>query len=247
MKYRPYTRSVPGAEYAVLMVHGIVGTPAHFQDLLPLIPERWSVYNILLDGHGRQVEDFSNTSMKKWETQVQTQLDEILLTHRRVLIIAHSMGTLFAIDGAVRRPESVAGLFLLNVPFAPFVRPGTAVNSIFLALGSPRNTPSAQAMAADCGVRLSPKLWKYLGWMPRFWELLQKIQATKKILPQLQTPVLTFQSRRDELVSFRSCKYLEGYPYITNTILEHSGHFAYSLEDRKLLHTKLKELIASMR
>lgn len=246
MQHRPYIRIAENAETAVLLVHGIVGTPAHFKDLLPLIPESWSVYNILLDGHGGKVEDFSRTSMEKWKTQVEKQLDEILLTHRRVLIIAHSMGTLFAIRQAIRCPDKICGLFLLNVPLAPFVRPHAAINSVFLALGSPRSTPSAQAMLTDCGVQLTPKLWKYIGWLPRFWELLTEVQATKKILSQLHTPTLTFQSRQDELVLLRSCKYLEDHPSITNTILENSGHFAYSEEDMKILHTKLREMLASM-
>lgn len=247
MKYKPYIRTAENAETAVLMVHGIVGTPAHFQELLPLIPESWSLYNILLDGHGGKVEDFSHTSMEKWKTQVEKQLDEILLTHRRVLIVAHSMGTLFAIRQAIRCPDKVCGLFLLNVPLTPFVRPAACANSVRLALGRPGNSPSAKAMQADCGVVLTPKLRKYIGWVPRFWELLTEVQATKRILSQLQTPTLTFQSRHDELVSFRSCKYLEDHPSITNTVLEHSGHFAYNVADMQTLQTKLGEMISNAR
>lgn len=247
MKHAPYIRMAENAETAVLMVHGIVGTPAHFTDLLPVIPESWSIYNILLDGHGGCVEDFSRTSMKKWETQVQTQLDKLLLTHRRVLIVAHSMGTLFAIQEASRCPDRVVGLFLLNVPLIPFVRPSAWVNSIHMALNKHRSTPSAQAMLADCGVELSPNLLKYLGWIPRFWELLVKIRKTKLLLPQLEVPTFTFQSRHDELVSFRSCNYLEGHPHITNTVLENSGHFGYSGADTALLRAKLTDMLLSRR
>lgn len=121
MKYTPYYRIVSGAKTAALFVHGIVGTPAHFQDLVPMIPADWSVYNILLDGHGKQVEDFARTSMVKWKAQVSAQLDEILRTHAQVLIVAHSMGTLFAIDEAMKRPDKVKGLLLLAVPLAPRV------------------------------------------------------------------------------------------------------------------------------
>lgn len=247
MQHKTYIRTAENAQTAVLLVHGIVGTPTHFRDLLPLIPEGWSVYNILLDGHGGKVEDFSHTSMEKWKAQVEKQLDEILLTHRRVLIIAHSMGTLFAIRQAVRCREKICGLFLLNVPLAPFLRPTTAVNSLFLALGKPRSTPSAQAMRAATSVTLTPKLWKYLGWIPRFLELFSEVSSVKTLLPQLKTPALTFQSRHDELVLMGACKFLEGHPYITNTVLEHSGHFAYSKEDMKLLHTALAQMIDRVR
>ena len=246
MEHETYIRIAENASTAVLMIHGIVGTPAHFQALLPLIPESWSIYNILLDGHGGSVEDFSRTSMEKWKTQVAQQLDEILLTHRRVLIIAHSMGTLFAIRQAIRCPDKVCGLFLLNVPLTPFVRPKAAVQSVQMALGIPENNCSSRAMEAASSVQLTPQLWKYIGWTPRFWELLQECRATVKRLPQLKTPTLTFQSRHDELVSMRSCKYLDKHPYITNAVLESSGHFAYSKIDTVLLQRKLKEIIKKL-
>jgi len=247
MKHAPYIRMAENADSAVLLVHGIVGTPAHFTDLLPVIPESWSIYNILLDGHGGEVEDFSHTNMKKWETQVQVQLDKILVTHRRVLIVAHSMGTLFAIQEAIRCPDRVMGLFLLNVPLVPFVRPSTWINAVKAALGKAGNSLSAQAMLADCGVELSPNLLKYLGWIPRFWELLVKIRKTKLLLPRLEVPTHTFQSRHDELVSLRSCNYLEGHPHITNTVLENSGHFGYSGADTTLLRAKLTDMLLSHR
>ena len=68
MAHQEYIRIVPGSKYAVLMLHGILGTPDHFRELLPLVPENWSVHALLLDGHGGAVEDFSHTSMEKWLT-----------------------------------------------------------------------------------------------------------------------------------------------------------------------------------
>lgn len=246
MLHKPYIRQAENAQTAVLMVHGIVGSPAHFKDLLPLIPEDWSVYNILLDGHGADVEDFSHTDMQKWKTQVQAQLDDILSTHNRVLMVAHSMGTLFAIREAIRRPDDIVGLFLLNVPLTPYVPVKTATNSLSLALGIPPKNATTRAMEAAVSVNLTPKLWKYIGWTPRFWELLQECRATIKRLPLLKTPTYTFQSRHDELVSMRSCQYLDKHPCITNTVLESSGHFAYSKIDTHLLQRKLKEIIKTL-
>ena len=243
MQHVPFIRIAEKADTAVLMIHGIVGSPCHFAPLLSLIPESWSVYNILLDGHGGTVEDFAHTSMEKWKHQVQAQLDEILLTHRRVLIIGHSMGTLFAIQQAIRCPEQVFGLFLLNVPLAPYLHPVTGINSMLLALGFSPKSVSAQGMRQTGGVTLSPKLWKYLSWTPRFLELFREVRATKQLLPQLKTPTLAFHSRRDELVLQQAQKYTKDHPYITNILLETSGHFSYSREDLEILQSKLSQLI----
>jgi hypothetical protein len=59
-------------------------------------------------------------------------------------------------------------------------------------------------------------------------------------------PTLTFQSHTDELVSVRSCRDLEEHPYITNTLLFQSGHFAYGKSDTALLQTRLKALLKGL-
>lgn len=243
MKRKPYIRQVENAKTAVLMIHGIVGSPIHFKDLLPLIPDDWSIYNILLDGHGKEVEDFSHTSMAKWQAQVEQQLNQLRATYEQVLIIGHSMGALLSLQQAIRCPDQIMGLFLLNVPFCPFVRPSTFGNSIKAARGSKNPSPAVQAILSATSVNLTKKFRKYIGWIPRFWELLVQIRRTRKMLPQLQVPTLTFQSRRDELVSFRSCRHLTGHPYITNFVLEKSGHFGYHEDDLQTLQAQLKNMI----
>lgn len=99
---------------AILFVHGILGTPRHFAPFLPYVPASWSVCNLLLEGHGGSVRDFSHAAMAQWKQQVHAALDALLAEHDRVLITAHSMGTLFAIQEALQRP--VTELFLLNPP-----------------------------------------------------------------------------------------------------------------------------------
>lgn len=243
VKYTPYCRIQPGAKKAALFVHGIVGTPMHFRDLVPLIPQDWSVYNILLDGHGKQVEDFAHTSMVKWQAQVAAQLDAILSQHEQVLIVAHSMGTLFAIDEAIKRPDKVMGLFLLNVPLTPMLPPKTALNSLKTALGLTKPGTPARDMLDGCGVHLSPMLWKYLAWIPRFWELIVKARSTRRKLSEISVPCLAFQSQKDELVSKKSYALLNAHPGIDVTMLPNSGHFAYKGNDLSVLQVQLQNMI----
>ena len=62
---------------AVLMVHGILGTPDHFEPFLPLIPEDVTVRNLLLPGHGGTVRDFGRSSMDAWRGYVHAALQEL--------------------------------------------------------------------------------------------------------------------------------------------------------------------------
>ena len=92
---------------------------------------------------------------------------------------------------------------------------------------------------------LTPKLWKYIGWVPRMIELLRECSRVRKIIPRLTTSTQTFQSQVDELVSIRSCKDLTN-PHIRNTVLTGSGHFVYSPEDTALLQQRLLETLAGI-
>ncbi|MGN1001855.1 MAG: alpha/beta hydrolase, partial [Oscillospiraceae bacterium] len=202
MNNRAYIHVVPGADTAIVFLHGIVGTPDHFDVFLPLVPADWSVFNLLLDGHGGGVEDFAHTSMKKWEEQVSSLLDSLCGEYESIFICAHSMGTLFAIDGAIAHPDRVRELMLLGVPMRARLG-GTAVkNSLRVVFGRvPEDDPVAQATKAACGVKTDRRLWKYAGWVPRYLELFAKIKETRAALPGLRVPCRAYQSAHDELVS----------------------------------------------
>lgn len=248
MNHQEYRRIADGSDMAVLMLHGILGTPDHFDELIPLVPVSWSVVSLLLDGHGKGVAEFASTSMEKWKAQVNRELEALLATHRRVLIVAHSMGTLFAIQAAVDHPDRVAGLFLLASPMRPFVEPRAAVASVKLALGvaGPADQ-TAMAMRKDSSVALNGRLWQYLGWTPRFVELLQEIGRVRRLLPRLAVPTLAFQSCRDELVSGYSCRDLAGNNCIRVIPMKRSGHFGCEGKDRERLLQCFRKMIHDCR
>lgn len=239
-----YIRDIPDSKIAVLMIHGIAGTPAHFRELIPIIPETWSLHNILLDGHGKRVEDFGASSMKKWKAQVNTKLHELFERYEKVIIVAHSMGTLFGIQAAIDYPDKISNLFLLAVPLRPVMRVSTALTCLRVAWGNIKpDDKKALAMKNDTSIHLERKLWKYITWIPRMLELLFESNRVRKLIPQLKVSCDSFQSRLDELVPIKSCKYLDEHPYIRNTILDNSGHFAYGEKDMRLLQNRLKEII----
>ena len=244
MEHAPYYRVIPGSKNAVLLIHGICGSPAHFESLIPLIPEDWSVYNILLDGHGGTVEDFGKSSMKKWKSQAENMLEKILLAHQRVFAVGHSMGTLFAIQGAIDHPGRISGLFLLAVPLRINMPLSTMLTCLRVAWGNLRpDDAAARAMANDSGIQMTRKLWKYIPWAPRMLELLAECRRVRKILPGLQVRTLAFQSGRDELVSIRTAEDLGQNPAVQTVILEDSGHFAYGPDDQKLLQEAFADFL----
>lgn len=243
MKHKEYKHIVPEAETAVLFIHGIAGTPNHFKDFLPLVPKEFSVYNILLDGHGGKTEDFSKTSMKKWENQVDFTVSDLLKAHKKIIIVAHSLGTLLAIEQAVKE-RRIEKLFLLAVPIKLFVKPIALFSAFRIYLGNvPESNEKLVAMKNCCGIELSKNLLKYLGWIPRFLELFGKIGETRKIIGNLKTDCMIFQSFGDELVSKKSIKYLEEKTSASINVLEKSGHYYYEKKDFDYLLGELRKFI----
>lgn len=243
MDHREYVRICPESDKAVLMIHGILGSPRHFDRFLDAIPDEWSVYNILLDGHGGDVSDFAHTSMEKWKLQVESQLRLMCRQYSTVVIIAHSMGTLLSIEAVSRHPH-VKAMILLNVPLIPRLTPSMAARSVKLALGkADENDVLEQATLAVAGVTLDKRLWRYIGWTPRFLELFKLCRQTRCRIPGIKIPCYVFQSREDELVSPSSDMYFTNQPGIEYTLMESSCHFYYSRTDMEKIRGRIRSVL----
>ncbi len=238
-----YRRIVPGATKAIVFVHGILGTPRHFDAFVSLVPEEISVWNLLLDGHGKAVRDFANTSMDKWEAQVREAVADLARTHERIYIVAHSLGCLLSIGEALGEPK-IAGMFLLAVPLKLFLRPKMVTNSmkVYFNRVRPHDGPGMAAKRC-CGIIHSRNIFLYLGWVPRFLELFRKIRETRDLLPSLTVPCVAYQSAKDEMVSRRSAQLLRSNPHICVEELPHSGHFYYDPADWELLLKAFSDFI----
>ena len=105
-----FRRIVPAADTAVLFIHGIVGTPRHFDDLIPLLPDTVSVHNLLLAGHGGSARDFARASMKTWEQQVEAAIAALAETHPHIVLAADgsSVQTQLCLQGTQQSLEGLA-------------------------------------------------------------------------------------------------------------------------------------------
>lgn len=242
MNHQTQLQIFPESDTAVLLIHGILGTPHQFDFLMPAIPTAWSTVNLLLDGHGGSVTDFGRSSMKKWEAQVAEQAEKLCATHKTVLIVAHSMGTLFAIDAALTHPTNIKGLFLLSPPLKIGLKPHLFKNVLKVGLGfSCENDPAAMAAKRAYSMPPDRRVWKYIRWIPRYLELFAKILSTRKKLPLLYTQTKAFLCENDEMVSIRSDRLLLPHPTVEVSYLPGSSHFAYGKNDAELLRKAFTE------
>ncbi len=240
MKHSEYIRDVKNAKTAILFMHGILGTPDHFNEFVNLVPNTYAVHNILLDGHGKGVDEFSKTSMKKWKSQAESKFIELSQKYDKVILVAHSMGTLFSIDLANKYPDKIEHMFLIAVPLKIMVKP-LAVK-ISLTLMFKKNVKKEIYLSAKngCSVALSAKFWKYAKWLPNYFSLFYETKKTCKAVDKLSVACKCYQSKKDELVSKNSVKYFDNVNYV---FLPNSHHFYYDKADMEFMKKEFLELL----
>ncbi len=244
---REYKRLVPEAKTAVLFMHGIVGTPEHFTkivDLLSLVPEGISFHNLCYPGHGGSSLDFGRSSMEAWKVYTRMAFDALCDTHEQIILVGHSMGTLFAIELANSRPDKVAFLYLLQCPLRVGLRLYGVKNLLRIPFGkiSPED-PYGSGMLAACGVAITGNIFLYASWIPRLLELFREMRRTQHVLEKISVPCYAFQSRKDEMVSNWSAVMLKNSNRVEVTELEHSSHFFYAPCDYEIIVNAFEELI----
>ena len=232
-RYHHIFRAPAGADTAVLLLHGILSAPQYFRFLLDDIPEQYAVSGILLEGHGGDSEALAVADMQTWKRQVQEQYRLLAGQYPHIIIAAHSMGTLFAIQLAAAHPVQIRSMLLLGVPLYAHL---TAYGAFWGALIGAGMRPEPQearafAMREAYSIRKEPQPLQYLRWIPRYQELFREMQHTRELLHCMNVPCTAFQSAKDELVSLRSLPLLKANPAIRLHVLRESSHFYYPAAD----------------
>lgn len=239
--HRPYERLVPGAENAVVFIHGILSTPRFWDEYVAAVPENWSVTSLLLPGHGGTVTAFGRVKWGAWRQHVHGTIGRLRATHRRVYLVGHSMGALLSLLEAAEHPEDVAGLLMMAVPLRIRVKPSAIVCNMLKGVGLGENP---EELARYYGTEQDWRVWRYIGWIPRYAELFALSRQARQALPGLTTPTLAFQHGRDELVSPKSAALLEACPAVTLTMLKDSLHHDVAGADRQRLLDALRAMCA---
>lgn len=241
-----YIKEPPRATRAVVMLHGICGSPRRCDWLLPEFDDSWSVYNILLEGHGGSVADFAASSMEKWKSQTKALLDDLCGRYETVILIGYSMGTLLHIYNMPDHPR-IKGALLFNTPIRPRLRVRMLGTAYRFTRGRTRSDNCHEA-ACHKGISLTPEklLRRYISCIPRFRELKQLSRYCRRHTENIQIPCYAYFGRQDELVSLRSANYLRDNPNVSVRIFDSAGHFWCSEADQETILRDLRQLLRTV-
>jgi carboxylesterase len=105
----------PGGDAAVMLIHGLTGTPTEMRTIAKLIAKGgFTVYGIQLAGHCGSEEDLLQTDWQDWYASVEAAFEKISKAHKVVYVGGLSMGAVLAIHLAAQHPQQVQGLALYS-------------------------------------------------------------------------------------------------------------------------------------
>lgn len=246
MTHTAYIHQPENTRQAVLMIHGICSTPRHFDFLLPLFDDSWAIHNILLDGHGGSVRDFSRSHMRIWQQQAEDALTQLSRQYDRILVVGHSLGSLLLLQRLSRFPK-IIGCIFLNVPLHPKVSIRQAPMALRAMFGiSRQDDPREQLFLQDCSIALSKNPFSYLGWLPRMIELLGLCRSCRRTIAPLPVPAFIVFTQQDEVVSIRSKRYFEEDSAVTMLVTEQSGHGGFLPWEQKQVISGIRDFMKGL-
>ncbi|WP_413988551.1 alpha/beta hydrolase [Labrys okinawensis] len=244
----------PGGPAAVLMIHGLTGTPAELKFVSKgLARAGFSVYGVQLAGHCGSEADLLATGWQDWLDSVLAAFDRIRVRHETVFVGGLSMGALLALLVAAHRPQQVNGCILYSPTlfYDGWSIPRVSVMihlAILLGFGRflrfrenyPYGVKDDRLRARILSAMESGRSEEAgLLHMPgrSLGQLLRLIRDLKRRLPGIRTPALVLHAREDDVTSIRNASYIAaniGGP-IEKILLEDSYHLITLDRERELV------------
>ena len=179
-------------EVGILLVHGFTGSPASMRPWAEYLNQRgYTVKVPLLPGHGTTPHDLNLVKWQEWPAKVESDLQELLRTCRKVFICGLSMGGGTTLNIATRYSEDLAGIILVNpmihVKFVPHQLAWaiSRFQKMRYSVGDDIKRPGI----TEYGYDALPAVGVY--------ELLKMLHYTRKRLHDVTAPMLLFHSVDD--------------------------------------------------
>jgi len=215
---------------AVLLVHGLTGTPAEMRFMATSLKNQgFSVMCPQLSGHCGSVAELKRSRWQDWYATVNAAFEALKLEHGRVFVAGLSMGALLAIRLAAEKGAQLDGLGLLSTTFfydgwnVPRVRRHTLLPLVlytplrhFLSWKEPppygikceRTRAMIHAVLERRDAQAAEKVGIFRTPAVTVLEGERLIRATHKVLPQVISPTLVVHATEDDMASLRNAHYV---------------------------------------
>lgn len=235
----------------VLLIHGIAGCAAQWDQVTPLLAERYTVVAPDLLGHGQSAKPRGDYSLGAYAVSVRDLL--VALGHRRATVVGHSLGGGVAMQFAYEYPPFAERLVLvssggLGREVHPLLRAATLPGSeLVLPVIAHQRLHGLGAVVAQALARLGLRTGTDLAEMARGYGSLadagarqafiltlraviditgQRVSATDRLYLGELVPSLIIWGRRDPLIPVEHATIAHrGLPGSRLEVFDDAGHF----------------------
>lgn len=179
-------------EIGILLVHGFTGSPASMRPWAEyLIQHGYHVRVPLLPGHGTKPEDLNEVTWQQWPAKVESELEELYKSCKKVFICGLSMGGGTTLNVAIRHSQRLSGIILVNpMIHVPFIGPELAfILSRFQKLRKSVGDDIKRPGITEWGYDALPTRGVY--------QLLKMLKYTRSRLHDVTVPMQLFHSVDD--------------------------------------------------
>ena len=105
---------IGSGETAVLLIHGINDSPQCYHKMAPVLAaEGFRCRVMRLPGFAEPIERYAQATRKEWLAAVDREIRSLRQDHRRVAVIAHSLGGAVTIAHLLENPDAADAVVLL--------------------------------------------------------------------------------------------------------------------------------------
>lgn len=242
---------------AVLLVHGLTGTPAEMKHFGRVLFRRGlTVACPELAGHCASIEALQATKWKDWLHSIEKAFDALRREYDQVFIAGLSMGALLALIVASKRKSKVAGVILLSSTFfydgwnvpkfkQKFLLPIVLYTPLkyFLhweetapyGIKCERTRELVAAILDNKDAQTADKIGYFKTPATVILESVRLIKAAQKSLPEVVSPALIVHSTEDDMASLENAYYVEKHiasKHVETMYIDDSYH-VLTLDKRK--------------
>ena len=218
-------------EDAVLLIHGLTGTPAEMRPIAKrLAKQGFSIMCPALAGHCRDAGDLRKSKWQDWYASMADAFDALNAKHRRVFVAGLSIGALLAIKIAAEKGEAVAGLGLMSSTFfydgwnmprlkRKFLLPVVLHSPLryFLhwnetppyGIKCERTRAMVHAVLENRDAQATEKVGIFRTSAVTIHESNRFIKVATAALPQVKSPALIVHSTEDDTASLKNAHFVE--------------------------------------
>jgi carboxylesterase len=218
-------------ETAVLLIHGLTGTPAEMKHFGRVMSRKGlTVACPELAGHCASIEALQATKWQDWYQSIEVAFDALREEYEQVFIAGLSMGALIALLVASKRKTQVAGVILLSTTFfydgwnvswfkQTFLLPIVLYSPLKYFLHWEETAPygikceRTRAMVAAVLENKDAQTADKIGYFKTpatvILESVRLIKAARKCLSEVISPALIVHSTEDDMASLENAYYVE--------------------------------------